>query len=150
MRKPFVVTTFLVLLAVLSVPAGAAEAIDPEVLALREAAWRAWFGGDEAALRAMLPDEFLGISSGGGGEISELEKTIAASRAFKEGGGRLVSLAFPETRAQRFGDTIVFYGSYEATIVSGNAEKQLHGRLTEVFVKRDGRWVHPGWHLDAR
>jgi hypothetical protein len=32
-------------------------------------------------------------------------------------GGKLVALTFPETRAQRFGDTVVLYGSYDATIV---------------------------------
>jgi Domain of unknown function (DUF4440) len=138
----------LVLLSV-AVHSRAAEAVDPEVLAVREAAWRAWFGGDEAALRALLPEEFLAIDSGGE-NISDREQTIASSRAFKEAGGRLVSLAFPETRAQRFGDTVVLYGSYEATFVSGKAEKQMKGRLTEVFVKRDGKWVHPGWHLDLR
>ncbi|HJQ36423.1 MAG TPA: nuclear transport factor 2 family protein [Thermoanaerobaculia bacterium] len=140
----------LLLLAILAVPAYAAEApIDPEVFALREAAWRAWFAGDEAALRGMLAPEFLGISSGPAG-ISTLDKTLASSRGFKEAGGKLVALTFPETRAQRFGDTVVLYGSYEATIVSGGAEKQLRGQLTEIFVKRDGKWFHPGWHLDAR
>ena len=139
------------LLAVLvfSVSAFGAEAIDPEVLATREAAWRAWFAGDEAALRAMLPDEFLGIDAGGK-EIKNLERTLASARAFKESGGRLVSLAFPETHAQRFGDTIVLYGSYEAKLVIGKEEEVLRGRLTEVFIKRDGKWVHPGWHLDLR
>lgn len=130
-------------------PLRAAEAIDPDVLAVREAAWRAWFGGDEAALRAVLPEDFLAIGWGGD-EISDREKTIASSRGFRESGGRLVSLSFPETRAQRVGDTVVFYGSYEVTIATGTTEKQVRGRLTEVFVKRDGRWVHPGWHLDAR
>jgi ketosteroid isomerase-like protein len=119
------------------------------VLALRESAWRAWFAGDEAALRAMLPKEFLAISAGAA-DISDLEKTIRSSVAFKEAGGKLVSLSFPETQAQQFGDTIVFYGSYEAVIVSGGTQKEMRGRLTEVFVKRDGRWVHPGWHLDTR
>jgi hypothetical protein len=139
----------VVLVVLLAVSAGAAEGGDAEVLAVREAAWRAWFGGDEAALRAMLPEEFLAIGAGES-EISDREKTIASSRAFQEAGGRLVSLAFPETRAQRFGDTVVLYGSYEATFVSGTEEKQMKGRLTEVFVKRDGKWVHPGWHLDLR
>ena len=59
---------------------------------------------------------------GQGGLLAHKE-SIASSRAFKESGGRLVALSFPETRVQR---------------------------LTEVFVKREGRWVHPGWHLDAR
>ena len=139
----------LVFLVMLTVPVHAAEAVDPDVLAVREAAWRAWFGGDEAALRAMLPADFLAIGMTGK-EISNFEQTLASSRAFKESGGRLVSLAFPETLAQRFGDTVVLYGSYEVKIVAGGKETEMRGRLTEVFVKRDGKWVHPGWHLDLR
>jgi hypothetical protein len=137
------------LLTMLALPIHAAEAIDPDVLAVREAAWRAWFDGDEAALRAILPADFLGIGWGGDA-ISDRDQTLASSRAFKESGGRLVSLSFPETRAQRNGDTVVLYGSYDVTIESGTSKEHVHGRLTEVFVKRDGRWVHPGWHLDAR
>jgi hypothetical protein len=142
MRKLFLFAALVVVAA----PLFAADAIDPEVLALREAAWRAWYGGDEAALRAMLPPDFLSIGSGM--EITELEKTIDRSRSFKESGGKLVALSFPETRMQRFGDTVVFYGTYDVTISAQGKESRSQGRLTEVFVKRDGRWVHPGWHLD--
>ena len=149
MVNPRGAVSCLVLLVMLAIPLHGAEPIDPDVLALREAAWRAWFAGDEAALRAMLPEDFLGIGWGGT-EISTRDKAIASSRGFKESGGRLVSLAFPETRAQRFGDTVVFYGSYEVTFTEGNKEQKVRGLLTEVFVKRDGRWVHPGWHLDSR
>jgi hypothetical protein len=149
MRKVRAALSFLAFLAMASLPLHASETIDPDVLAVREAAWRAWFDGDEAALRSVLPEDFLAIGWGGT-EISDREKTIASSREFKKSGGRLVSLAFPETRAQRFGDTVVFYGSYEVTIAEGAAEQRVHGRLTEVFVRRGGRWMHPGWHLDAR
>jgi hypothetical protein len=139
-----------VVLMIMAMPSlYAAESIDPDVLALRESAWRAWFAGDEAALRSMLPQDFLAISAGAS-EISDLENTIKSSLAFKEAGGKLVSLSFPETRAQQLGETVVLYGSYDAVIVSGGSQKAMRGRLTEVFVKRDGRWVHPGWHLDAR
>lgn len=142
---------FLILAVALPAVAAtpAAPAIDPEVLALREAAWRAWFAGDEAALGAMLPEEFLAIGTAGT-EISSRAQTLADSRAFKASGGRLVTLSFPETLAQRFGDVVVLYGSYEAEIESGGVRKPLKGKLTEVFVKRDGRWMHPGWHLDVR
>ena len=149
MRNARVAFSCLVFLAILSLPLNGAEAIDPDVLAVREAAWRAWFGGDEAALRAMMPEDFLAIGWSGA-EISDREKSIASSREFKKAGGRLVSLSFPETRAQRSGDTVVFYGSFDVTFAVGDKEQQVKGRLTEVFVKRDGRWLHPGWHLDAR
>jgi uncharacterized protein DUF4440 len=149
MRNVRVALFVLAGLAMLSLPLYGAEPIDADVLAVREGAWRAWFGGDEAALRAVLPEDFLAIGWGGN-EISDRDQTIASSREFKKSGGRLVSLSFPETRAQRFGDTVVFYGSYDVTIVSGDKETKVRGRLTEVFVKRDGKWLHPGWHLDAR
>jgi len=141
--------SFLIALLLLAVPLFAAEPIDADVLALREAAWRAWFAGDEAALRSMLPEDFRGIGWSGT-EISDRSTTIANSRAFKESGGRLVALSFPETRAQHFGDTVIFYGSFDVTLANGTKETRVRGRLTEVFVKRDGRWLHPGWHLDAR
>ncbi|MEO8380332.1 MAG: nuclear transport factor 2 family protein [Acidobacteriota bacterium] len=149
MRDSRISVSLLVLLTMLSFPLRGAEPIDPDVLALRETAWRAWFAGDEAKLRSILPEDFLAIGWGGS-EISDRAQTLASSRGFKESGGRLVSLSFPETRAQRLGDTIVFYGSYEVTIATGDQETTVHGRLTEVFVKRNGRWLHPGWHLDAR
>ena len=140
---------FCLMLLVLSLPLRAADPIDPDVLTLREAAWRAWFAGDEAALRTMLPDDFLAIGTRGP-EITNREQTIAESKGFKEAGGKLLTLSFPETKAQRFGDTVVLYGSYEATFVIDGKETKMAGRLTEVFVKRGGRWVHPGWHLDLR
>ena len=41
---------------------------------------------------------------------------------FAKRGGRLVRLAFPETRLQRFGDVVVLYGRYEAVIQSGGEQ----------------------------
>jgi hypothetical protein len=130
----------------LALPAFAAE-VDPEILKLRESAWRSWFAGDEAALRAMLPPEFLGIDMGDG-PFSDLEKTIRESREFAAAGGKLVKLEFPETRAQSFGDTVVLYGRFSVVLETEGKQERLAGRLTEVFVRRGGRWWHPGWHLD--
>jgi hypothetical protein len=139
--------------AAASVGAGARPAsvpefpIEAELLQLRESAWRHWFAGDEAALRAMLPPEFIGLDMSDG-PFRSLEETLGDSRAFRAGGGKLVRLEFPETRAQRFGDVVVLYGRYSVTLLGENGEQTLAGRLTEVFVRRDGRWWHPGWHLD--
>ena len=148
------IRTILLLAAALATarPVAAAEsapstAIDAEILRLRETAWRAWFDGDESTLRSILPPEFIGINMGDA-PFSDLEKTLAESRSFKAGGGRLVKLEFPETRAQRSGDTVVLYGRFSVVLEEGGKQQTLAGRLTEVFVRRNGKWWHPGWHLD--
>lgn len=126
---------------------GGAPAIDPAVLEAREAAWRAYFGGDLATLGRLLPEDFIGIGMNAG-PFADRETTLRGAREFSAGGGRLLRLTFPETRAQRAGDVVVLYGRYEAVIVSAGTERTLEGRLTEVFLRTNGRWVHPGWHLD--
>lgn len=128
-------------------PAESGEAIEPEILRLREAAWRAWFAGDEATLRQILPAEFIGIDMGDT-PFSDLAATLAEARAFHAAGGSLVSLEFPETRAQQLGDVVVLYGRFSLILESQGKTSKLSGRLTEVFVRRAGRWWHPGWHLD--
>jgi Domain of unknown function (DUF4440) len=122
--------------------------IDPEVLAAREAAWRAYFAGDVKALGELLPPEFIGLGMTDG-PFTSRAKTLDDARAFQQKGGRLVRLAFPETQAQQFGDVVVLYGRYEAVIATDGVERTMRGRLTEMFVRRDGKWLHPGWHLDV-
>lgn len=142
----------LTLLGVASATPGSEAAsgapIDPEVSSLRAEAWRAWFAGDEASLGRMLPPEFIGIGMADG-PFAARATTLEESRAFHVGGGRLVSLEFPETQAQRYGDVVVFYGRYRAVIESGGTTRTASGRLTELFVKQGGRWLHTGWHLDV-
>ena len=121
--------------------------IDPEVLAARETAWRAYFAGDVKTLGDLLPPEFIGLGMTDG-PFTGRAKTLDDARAFQQKGGRLVRLAFSETQAQHFGDVVVLYGRYEAVIQADGAERTVRGRLTEMFVRRDGKWLHPGWHLD--
>ncbi len=99
------------------------------------------------ALGEMLPEEFIGINMNAG-PFTNRDKVLDAARAFRERGGRLVRLTFPETQAQRYGDVVVLYGRFEVVFYSGGAERTMRGRLTEMFVRRDGKWLHPGWHLD--
>lgn len=126
----------------------ASSPVDPVLLATRDAAWRAYFAGDTKALDAMLPDEFLGLGMTDE-PFKQKAETLADAAAFRANGGRLVRLEFPETRAQRFGDVTVLYGRFELVIATGAQERTFRGRLTEIFVWRGGRWLHPGWHLDV-
>jgi hypothetical protein len=99
----------------------APAAIDPEVLALREAAWRAYFAGDEAALGKMLPDDFIGINMFDGAFVSR-EAALQQTRAMGTSGERLTRLEFPETRGQRYGDVVILYGRFTAVLESGGSE----------------------------
>jgi hypothetical protein len=128
----------------------APAAIDPEVLELREAAWRAYFAGDEAALGRMLPDDFIGINMIDGAFVTR-EAALEQARSMRASGARLTGLEFPETRAQRYGDVVILYGRFTAVLESGGPEKKtetMRGRLTEMFLRKGGRWLHTGWHLD--
>jgi len=119
-----------------------------EVLATRELAWRAWFGGDRATLEAMLPAEFVGIGFGDG-PWSTKTSTLAASEEFARGGGKLSLLEFPRTDIQAYGNAAFVYSTYRVGFTAGGQQVLQEGRSTEVFVRKGGKWLHPGWHLDS-
>jgi uncharacterized protein (TIGR02246 family) len=140
----------LVLAGCAATGAGAAlsERERAELLATREEVWRAWFTGDEAALERLLTPDFIAIDLQGGiapGRAGQLE----GARAFKASGGQLLGLEFPATEVQLLGDVAVIYTTYAVELETPGGRERMAGRATEVFLRRDGRWVHPGWHLDG-
>ena len=119
-----------------------------ELLPLREAVWRAWFAGDSAAFRRVVPDELVSI------DVAEAtwrdrEAQVAASLAFAARGGTLRALRFPRNVVQRYGDVAILYSTYALELSVDGAVRERRGCVTEVFVRRGGRWVHTGWHVDA-
>ncbi len=126
--------------------------VDPatreQILADREAVWRAWFAGDEAKLERLVPEETIAI--GASREAwSKQGDVLTSSRGFAEAGGKLLALEFPRTEIQLFGDVAVVYTSYSFTTEVEGEVATSSGRGTEIFVRRDDRWVNPGWHLDG-
>lgn len=119
-----------------------------DLLATRELAWRAWFSGDRAALEAMLPPEFIGVGWGEG-PWSTRDVTLSASEEFASGGGKLSLLEFPRTDIQVYGDAAFVYSTYRVGFTAGGQQVLQEGRSTEVFVRKGGKWLHPGWHLDS-
>ena len=73
-----------------------------------------------------------------------IDLAAAAARQALADSGR------PEALAAAL-DAVVFCKLFADTGLvpspQGKSSK-LSGRLTEVFVRRAGRWWHPGWHLD--
>src|SRR5918993_5485486 len=77
---------------------------DPAKKALldaREAVWRAWYGGDSAALAKLLPEELVTLTPGPDG-FGARDGIIAASTRFAAGGGKLTRLQFPRTEIQAY------------------------------------------------
>jgi hypothetical protein len=121
------------------------DAQKTELLAAREAVWRAWFAGDAAQLATLLPPEL--VTLGPGSHWAARDAVIADAKAFAAGGGRLVRLAFPRTELQRYGHTVIVYTSYETEVERAGRVETQKGLATEVFVRRGGRWLNTGWQL---
>lgn len=116
------------------------------LLKAREAVWRAWYGGDTAALGELLPPELVTLGPGQDGWGTR-DAIIAASAKFAQDGGKLLRLEFPRTEIQVYGNTAVIYTSYEIETVNGGKTRTERGKATETFVRRSGRWLNSGWQL---
>ena len=114
---------------------------------VRTAVWVDWFSGDTAALRRVLAPELVAMSTGAP-YWQSLGETLAASARFKASGAKFVSVGFDSTVTHRFGETVVMFSRYEVVTENGDGRTTRKGRVTEVFVRAGGRWVHTSWHLD--
>ena len=50
---------------------------------------------------------------------------------------------------QRFGDVAIIWTSYLVETEENGKRVVSSGRATEIFVRRNGEWVNPGWHTDS-
>lgn len=119
-----------------------------ELLAVRDSAWYAWFGNDQAKLKELLPPDAVTISAGDP-SWRDLAGVLESSARFAATGSKLTRLAFPRTEVQAYGATAFVYSLYEVDLDGPNGKRTLSGRATEVFVRQNRRWIHPGWHLDS-
>lgn len=132
----------------MAAPRPLGDQMKQRLLDAREAVWRAWFGGDRATLEKLIPNETVAIESGDN-NWSNRQTILEGSIQFAKSGGKLTKLEFPKTEIQMYGLTAVIYSSYSYELESGGQRSTHSGRVTEVFVLRDGQWVNPGWHMDS-
>ena len=118
------------------------------LLDAREAVWRAFFAGDRATLEKLIPEETVAIEADDN-NWSNRQTIFEGSAQFAKGGGKLVKLEFPRTEIQVYGFTAVVYSNYLYELEVGGQHINRSGRVTEVFVLRNGQWVNPGWHMDG-
>ncbi len=117
------------------------------LLQAREAVWRAYFANDRAKLEELLPEELIAIDDGE--KWSTREDVFAGAKGFAESGGKVVRLEFPQTEIQVYGYTAIIYTKYLYEISAGEEQFTRTGRATEMFVRRQDKWLNTGWHLDA-
>jgi ketosteroid isomerase-like protein len=118
------------------------------LLEAREAVWRAFFAGDRTTLEKLIPEETVAIEADGD-NWSNRQTIFDGSAQFAKNGGKLVKLDFPKTEIQVYGFTAVVYSNYVYELEVGGQHINRSGRVTEVFVLRNGQWVNPGWHMDG-
>jgi ketosteroid isomerase-like protein len=142
-------TIVLVLLMTLgSVSLFAQQQNDEELLHVRETVWRAWFAGDTKTVTDLVPADTIVISASEKKWLTQ-EDVLRDSADFHKSGGKLTRLEFPRTEVQHFGDVAVIWSKFVLETEVDGQRKLSSGRVTEIFVRRDGHWVNPGWHTDS-
>jgi hypothetical protein len=135
--------------AELGTPRQIGDQMKKRLLDSREAVWRAYFAGDRATLEKLIPEETIAIDPGGDPNWSGRQKILDGSAEFAKSGGKLVKLEFPKTEIQVYGMTAVIYSLYSYELEVSGQRSPHSGRVTEIFVLRNGQWVNPGWHMDS-
>ena len=73
-------------------------------------------------------------------------EVLKEAAEFQTDGGKLLRLEFPQTEVQHFGEVAIIWSTYELETEVKGKRSSSGGRVTEIFVRRDGQWTNPGWH----
>lgn len=126
------------------------DLLKKSLLDSRETVWRAYFAGDRATLEKLIPEETVTIEAGDNNNWSNRQIILEGAEQFAKSGGKLLKLEFPRTEIQVYGYTAIVYSDYSYELqVAGGERISRSGRVTEVFVMRQGQWANPGWHMDS-
>jgi|SRR5271165_2147925 len=120
---------------------------DDQLLRVRETVWRAWFAGDTKTLEDLVPPETI-VMSGGEEKWKYQADVLRTSAEFHAHGGRLIRLEFPHTELQHFGEVAIVWSTYILETEVDGKRSSSSSRVTEIFVRQQGRWTNPGWHTD--
>jgi ketosteroid isomerase-like protein len=132
--------------AQLQAPRSLSDQMKQRLLEAREAVWRSYFAGDRAKLEKLIPAETITIEASDNNWSNRQIVLDGAERFAKT--GKLIKLEFPKTEIQVYGFTAIVYSNYVYEIEVGGQRHNQSGRVTEIFVWRNGEWVNPGWHMD--
>ena len=133
-----------------ALPATLPPPVKQQLLAAREAVWRAYFTNEQAQLDALVPADAVVLEGPLDAPFVRKAQILEEARRAAERGARLVRLEFPRTEIQVYGATAIIYTTYLFELEDAQGQRQTStGRATEVFVRRNGAWVNPGWQMSA-
>src|SRR5213082_3190120 len=137
MKRTFVVA-LLGLLASGRARAQATNATEQEIIKLEQAATDAQFKKDRPALERFLADDYLYTHS----NRSVLNKTQEIAESMSSD-VQWTDSKFADLKVRIFGDVAVLTGQQT---IQGAAKGSVPGprRITDIFVKRSGRWQWAG------
>jgi hypothetical protein len=118
-----------------------------ELYAARDAAWRAYFSNDPGQLERLLGPELVAVQQHQEA-WGDRRRLTRLARSTRKADVKIKRLEFPRTEVQVFGDVAILYYTYIFETASARASATDSGRATEIFARRNGRWVVVGWHLD--
>ena len=96
-------------------------------------------------LARLVPAETIVITASEK-EWKHQTEVLKEAAEFQTDGGKLLRLEFPQTEVQHFGDVAIIWSTYELETEVKGKRSSSGGRVTEIFVRRDGQWTNPGWH----
>lgn len=119
-----------------------------ELFDARERAWRSFFQNDPIAVEQILGPELIAIQESQE-RWEDRDRLLAMAKEMTKQRIELRRLEFPKTEIQVFGKTAILYYTYILeTGPAGRPSAVNTGRGTEIFVKRQGKWIDVGWHID--
>ena len=123
------------------------EYVHQELIRARDLAWRSFFQPDSSVVERILAPELIAIQEGSD-RWDDRSGLISMAKSMSQRGVQLVRLEFPRTEIRLYGDTAILYYTYVMEQRLGQQAVVEAGRGTEVFVRREDRWIDTGWHLD--
>lgn len=132
----------------MSQPATLPPPVRDQLLAAREAVWRAFFTNDQEKLDKLVPADTIVLEGPLEQPFVRKAQILEDAKRGAERGTKLVRLEFPKTEIQVYGTTAIIYTTYLFELENAQGQRQTStGKATEIFVRRDGAWVNPGWQM---
>lgn len=134
-------TWLLVIAAVAPAASASADDATQAVLAAQDKRMAATIAADVAALAALMTDDLSYTHSSG-----VVETKTEFLDALKSGKYVYRSIAPEARRVRVYGDAAVVSGPCRISVLRGGTPTEISFYFTELYVKRDGRWLMALWH----